>query len=338
MKTIEVIQAWGRILTGRFPVLSIEITKECPLHCPGCYAYDTSHLGGSINLRQLADFKGEALIEGVLALARRYRPLHLSIVGGDPLVRFRELEILLPKLNQMGIFVQIVTSAFRPIPLSWGRLSKLNVVVSIDGLQLEHDQRRAPATYDRILRNISEHYVIIHCTVTGQMMKKAGYLEEFLNFWCPRPEIKKVWVSFFTPQKGDHSPECLGVEERDQAIHDLLSLRRTFPKLDMRESTIREFAQPPHSPAECIFSRTTLNITADLKTTLSPCQFGGDPDCSRCGCLASMALASVGHYQLPGGISLGRVFQASTQIGSRFSRHSKDGGAVQETGCENRSA
>ena len=34
MKTIEVLHAWSRILAGRRPSLSIEITKECPLHCP----------------------------------------------------------------------------------------------------------------------------------------------------------------------------------------------------------------------------------------------------------------------------------------------------------------
>ncbi len=35
----EVVQAWCRILSGYRPNLSIEITKECPLRCPGCYAY-----------------------------------------------------------------------------------------------------------------------------------------------------------------------------------------------------------------------------------------------------------------------------------------------------------
>ena len=34
-----VLQAWGRILAGYQPNLSIEITRECPLTCPGCYAY-----------------------------------------------------------------------------------------------------------------------------------------------------------------------------------------------------------------------------------------------------------------------------------------------------------
>ena len=87
METGEVVQAWGRILTGYRPNLSIEITRECPLHCPGCYAYGDSHLGGDVVLRQLADYKGQELIDGVLGLVEQHRPVHLSIVGGEPLVR-----------------------------------------------------------------------------------------------------------------------------------------------------------------------------------------------------------------------------------------------------------
>lgn len=88
-----VLQAWGRTLRGRVPSLSIEITKECPLRCPGCYAYEDAHLG-TTNLRSLSDFKGQELIARVLDVVDQHRPLHLSIVGGDPLVRYRELEVL----------------------------------------------------------------------------------------------------------------------------------------------------------------------------------------------------------------------------------------------------
>ncbi len=91
-----VVRAWGKILAGYRPNLSIEITRECPLRCPGCYAYGDEHLGGSVTLREVRDRKGQALIDGVLALVDRHRPLHLSIVGGEPLVRFRELNALLP--------------------------------------------------------------------------------------------------------------------------------------------------------------------------------------------------------------------------------------------------
>ena len=95
----EVVQAWGRILLGHRPNLSVEITKECPLRCPGCYAYGDEHLGGNVTLRGLSDYKGDELISRFMALIDRYKPLHLSIVGGEPLVRYRELNAILPELG-----------------------------------------------------------------------------------------------------------------------------------------------------------------------------------------------------------------------------------------------
>ena len=152
----------GSILRGRRPFLSIEITKQCPLRCPGCYAYEPEHLGAAGSLRQLADLQGKALITGVLEVVERLRPLHVSIVGGEPLVRYRELDALLPRLAAMGVEVQLVTSAVRPIPVAWKELRNLHLAVSVDGLQPEHDRRRAPPTYDRILKHIAGHRVRVH--------------------------------------------------------------------------------------------------------------------------------------------------------------------------------
>jgi sulfatase maturation enzyme AslB (radical SAM superfamily) len=315
LQTSEVIQAWRKILKGDAPSLSIEVTRECPLKCPGCYAYDTDHLGGGVTLRELSDLKGQELIDGVLAVVDRLKPLHLSLVGGDPLVRYRELEQLIPLLLARGIHVQVVTSAFRTFPEEWTRESHLNVVVSIDGLQPEHDLRRAPATYERIFKNISGRRVTVHCTVTGQMMKRPGYLKDFLNFWTARPEVKKVWFSLFTPQVGDQLPEMLTPQEREQAISDMTELRKQHPKLDMPEGLIRQFASPPHTPAECVFALTTRTISADLKTAISPCQFGGNPDCRSCGCIASMGLAAVAAHRLAGIIPVGAIFRASIKVG-----------------------
>src|SRR6201996_4090582 len=129
MQTSEILKAWGKILRGQRPSLSIEITRECPLRCPGCYAYEDAHLGGGVTLRQLNDRKGQELVDGVLEVVDRLKPLHLSIVGGDPLVRYRELEIMVPLLLARGIHVQVVTSAFRQLPPEWASLPHLNVVV-----------------------------------------------------------------------------------------------------------------------------------------------------------------------------------------------------------------
>ena len=314
VKTSAIISAWRKILKGERPSLSIEITRECPLRCPGCYAYDDAHLGGGMTLRDLRDRKGQELIDGVLEVVDRLKPLHLSIVGGDPLVRYRELELMIPLLLDRGIHVQIVTSAFRPLAPGWATLAHMNVVVS-HGLQPEHDVRRAPATYDRILKNIAGQKITIHCTVTGQMMKRPGYLKEFLEYWTPRAEIRKVWFSLFTPQVGDRLPEMLQPHERLQAIADMLALRKEFPKLDMPEGMIRQFATPPRSPKDCVFALTTQTLSADLKTKIVPCQFGGNPDCGSCGCVASMGLAAVAAHKLGGIIPVGAIFKASVRIG-----------------------
>lgn len=315
MYSFQVIQAWGKILLGERPSLSLEITRECPLRCPGCYAYDDAHLGGGKTLRDLNDRTGQALIEGVLEVVDRLKPLHLSIVGGDPLVRYRELELLIPQLLARGTHVQIVTSAFRPMNLEWANLPRLHIVVSIDGLQPEHDLRRAPATYSRILKNIVGQKVTIHCTVTGQMMKRPGYLEEFLRFWTPRPETKKVWFSLFTPQIGDHLPEMLSPAERALVISEMMELRKRYPKLDMPEGLIQQFASPPQSPGDCVFAQTTETLSADLETKITPCQFGGRPDCQSCGCIASMGLAAVAAHRLGGVIPVGAIFKASLKFG-----------------------
>jgi len=320
MRPSEIIHAWSKILRGDAPSLSIEITRECPLRCPGCYAYDPGHLGGGLTLRNLTDFKGQELIDGILQLVDRLKPLHLSLVGGDPLVRYRELERLVRLLLARRIHVQLVTSAFRSFPEQWTREPHMNVVVSIDGLQSEHDRRRTPATYERVLANIAGHCITIHCTVTGQMMKRTGYLNDFLQFWTPRAEVKKVWFSLFTPQIGDDLPEMLTPHERQQAISDMFQLRKKFRKLDMPEGLIRQFASPPNNPAECVFALTTNTISAYLKTVISPCQFGGKPDCGSCGCVASMGLAAVAEHKLAGLIPVGAIFKASTRIGRARSR------------------
>jgi MoaA/NifB/PqqE/SkfB family radical SAM enzyme len=315
LKTKDVLRAWAGILDGRKPSLSIEITKECPLRCPGCYAFDAAHLGSEIQLRELSDFKGTELVTKILAIVDAEKPLHVSFVGGDPLVRYRELDMLLPEMDARGVHTQIVTSAFRAIPQEWRRFKLLNIVVSIDGLQPEHDVRRKPATYERILKNIAGAKVTIHSTITGNIADRPGYLEEFLRFWSTRPEIAKVWFSLFTPQVGAVGPEILTAGQRVFVVQELLRLRVMYPFLDLHESQIREILSPPRNPRECIFARTTHTISADLKTKITPCQFGGEPDCSQCGCVASMGLAAVGHHRVVGPLTAGHLFYVSDRIG-----------------------
>ena len=126
--------------------------------------------------------------------------------------------------------MQLVTSAVREIPPEWRGIPRLSIVVSIDGLQPEHDARRTPATYDRILKHIEGHTITVHCTVTRQQVNRAGYLEEFLRFWSAREPVEKIWVSLYTPQIGEVSEERLRPADRERVVADLLALRLRYPE------------------------------------------------------------------------------------------------------------
>ena len=307
-----IFTAWGRILAGRAPNLSVEITRKCPLTCPGCYAFTDDHIGPGESHRQLSDFKGAELVD-------EHKPIHVSIVGGEPLVRYRELNEVLPWLAGQGIHTQLVISAARPIPEEGSGLRRLQVVVSIDGLQPEHDAWRTPATYDRILKHIVGHEITVHCTITRQQVQRDGYLEEFLQIWSANPAIKQLYLSLYTPQIGEMSEECLTVADCDRVVEQLLYYRAQFPKLAraMPEELISVYAEPPESPDDCVFAKITTCFSADLEKQVTPCQLGGNPDCSRCGCIASAGLKAVGRHRLPMGIEVGKVFDGSSWVGAR---------------------
>jgi MoaA/NifB/PqqE/SkfB family radical SAM enzyme len=328
----EIVQAWGRILTGYRPNLSIEITKECPLRCPGCYAYGDEHLGGNVTLRGLTDFRGDELVSRFMALIDRYKPLHLSIVGGEPLVRYRELNSILRQLAERGIHTQLVTSAVRPIPMEWQGLKRLQIVVSIDGLQPEHDVRRAPATYERILKHIEGHQITVHCTITRQQARREGYVQEFLEYWQANPDTRLIWISLYTPQMGELSTERLTRQDRERVIGDISRMRRNYSKLQMLDGILKAYAKPPKSPDECIFAQTTDCFSSDLERRITPCQFGGNPDCENCGCLASAGLEAIGRHRLRGGLPVGKIFYASLAVGRTLARMRGETGAERARG------
>ena len=61
-------------------------------------------------------------------------------------------------------------------------------------------------------------------------------------------------------------------------------------------------------------------ISADLKTRITPCQFGGAPDCSNCGCIASAGLAAVARHRVWGLIPVGPIFDGSLKVGQHMRR------------------
>lgn len=301
-------------------MLSIEITRECPLRCPGCYAYGEQHLGGGKILSELSDFRGEALVNGVLGLVRKHRPMHVSLVGGEPLVRHRELSSILPALSAMNIFTLVVTSGVIAIPAEWMDLPRVRVAISVDGLPEHHDIRRKPATYERILKNIADRTVNIHWVITRPMLQRDGYLEEYVAFWNGRPEVDRIWVSLYSPQIGEESAERLTSGDRSTVAKVLPPLEKKYPKFLMNEGIARAFLEPPATPSDCLFAKMSANYSADLETRVEPCVFGGSPNCAECGCAASSGLHWIRHIKVAGPLCVGHFVGGSVAVGSFVNR------------------
>jgi len=301
-------------------MLSIEITRECPLSCPGCYAYGDAHLGGGVTLSELNDHRGDALVDGVIGLVRKHKSLHVSLVGGEPMIRHRELRRILPQLSEMGVFTLLVTSGVIPVPTEWMKIPRLRVAISVDGLPEHHDIRRKPATYERILKNIAGCDVNIHWTITRPMLARPGYLEEYVAFWSGRPETNCIWVSGYTPQVGEQSTEMLTAEDRAMLARELPDVAAHYPKLVFHSGLARAFLRPPASPKDCLFAKMSANYSADLESRVEPCVFGGNPDCLQCGCAASTGLHWARGVKFAGGLKVDHFLSSSVKIGMMMSR------------------
>ena len=113
-------------------------------------------------------------------------------------------------LSHPGVQHDGNTGGDQRCPPDTRRGSNLHLIV--DGLQPEHDTRRTPATYDRILRHIDGRRITVHCTVVPQFLARVDYLQEFARIWSLQAGVRKIWFSIFTPQTGDCSP--LGSQPR----------------------------------------------------------------------------------------------------------------------------
>jgi hypothetical protein len=126
-----------------------------------------------------------------------------------------------------------------------------------------------------------------------------------------------MWFSLYTPQRGEDSPERLLPEDRARVVAEIGGLHKRLPKLrDMRPAVLQGYLNPPQNPESCIFAQTTACLSADLKKRIVPCQFGGDPDCSQCGCMASAGLDAIGRYKLGAGVTAGTLFWMSNRVGN----------------------
>jgi hypothetical protein len=148
------------------------------------------------------------------------------------------------------------------------------------------------------------------------MLERAGYLEEYVAFWNGREEVDHIWISLYSPQIGESSAEMLSSEDRERLARELPPLGQKYRKLQLTEGIARAWVKPPASPQQCVFSKMSANYSADLKTRVEPCVFGGTPDCSQCGCSISSALHWIQGIKVVGPLKVDHLVRASMAVGT----------------------
>src|SRR5579859_13143 len=73
--------------------------------------------------------------------------------------------------------------------------------------------------------------VNMHGTITRPMLQRPDYLDEYIAFWNARPEIVRIWISLYTPQKEECAAEMLTAADRERVAAELPRLRKRYPKL-----------------------------------------------------------------------------------------------------------
>ena len=69
-----------------------------------------------------------------------------------------------------------------------------------------------------------------------------------MQFWSARPEVHCIWVSVYTPQIGEKSPETLTPEHRVELARQLPALAKQYRKLLFHEGMARAIISPPKEP------------------------------------------------------------------------------------------
>jgi len=72
-------------------------------------------------------------------------------------------------------------------------------------------------------------------------------MEEYMAFWSGRPEVNRIWVSLYTPQLGEQSPEMLGPQDRKAIARELPAHAKRYPKLLMNEDRSHDPSSPEQS-------------------------------------------------------------------------------------------
>ena len=327
MKKSEVLQAWATILSGRAPSLSIEITKECPLRCPGCYAFDAAHLGSDTLAPPALRLQGTTSSSPASSpFVDERKPLHVSLVGGDPLRPLsRARAAAFPRSKPAASTPRSSPAPSASCPPSGARLQKT---------KRRRLHRRPPARARRapqachLRAHPQEHprapSVTIHSTITSQIASNAPAISKSSSpSGAANPAIaQRSGSASSLPSAGATDPR--DPHPRATRSSSLNELRRLLPPLypcsTCRTSSSTKLPLRPKAPKSVSLLEPPKPSPPISKRRSRPASSVATRTVRNAADIASMGLAAVGHFRVAGPLTAGNIFLASERFGKLWKR------------------
>jgi MoaA/NifB/PqqE/SkfB family radical SAM enzyme len=204
------------LLRRKIPLLaSLKVTYRCNLRCTGCPYHHRANDPGS----HLSWPEAVKALDELKTLGCRF----VIFEGGEPLLwrdgdhDFSELAGRARSMfRKTGVTTNGSLTLDVPTDLLW---------VSLDGSREQHNRRR-DGSFDRALHNIraSGHGCIyIHYTVNRENIEDIPVLAETL---AGQANIRGITFQFFYPYHQGELDMAMNREEREQAAHTILKLKR----------------------------------------------------------------------------------------------------------------
>ena len=270
-------------------IASINVVNRCNLHCAGCYWTRTER---EHDRAELAIEEGVDLIHTLWKRGIR----HFFFVGGEPMTERGKLERWVREVAKLRGTSIIVTNGTYglPAPNEWPRT---HYYVSCDVERAGMDRVRGFDTVHKAnvfeqVKSVAFHRKDVKLAMTISKLN-VDRIEAFVReaaTWG----IGGVVFSFATPNVGERQSFYLSAERKEQAVQEVLRLKREFKDFIAMGTRAIELLRPSEvarwSPRCPTFAAQSIRADGQL---IERCIFGPEGDCSRCGCNIYTTLVAV---------------------------------------------
>ena len=211
------------------PFLILSITKQCNLHCAGCYAAAAGTLSIKTEKQLNIDAWRKIIKEGNDLGVFCY-----VIAGGEPFM-FPNLLDLCSEFKDRGFLIFTNGTALKET--DYEKLKKLKnvaIIVSIEGGKEETDSRRGAGVYEKVLKTINRLNKIgtingISVTINGMNYKQ--WMEPSMIDFLIRKGVRIGFFLEYIPTKHDITESLMLTEEERTAFRNQILNYRANKKI-----------------------------------------------------------------------------------------------------------